>query len=568
MAIVNSFANWVKSVWKRSGVHRGMLVGLPTVMIAAGVYMGVLRSEPVQYYTAKVEKGDIAQVVQSTGTINAVTTVQVGSQVSGIISDIYVDFNSQVKKNQLIAQIDPSILQTRLLQAEADLANAQASVKSMEAQIETQKADVLASQAGVDRAKAQAVEAEINLRRTGELTEQGIMAQSQLDTVRATTAGAVAGLKVAEAQLEQSRTRLRSLMANLDQAKAQVKQRAAAHEMAKVDLSHTRIYAPIDGTVVARNVDVGQTVAASLSAPTLFIIAQDLTKMLVYAKTDEADVGKIKVGATASFRVDSFPNERFNGKVAQVRMNATTVQNVVTYDTIVEFDNPQQRLFPGMTAYVTIPIAWANDVVKVPNGALRYKPDLTEDEIKAMYEKAKIPYVDPRTGRLAAGTPGGQGAGQRATGGQTGASGGQAGAQGGGQGQGGFSGRQRGGEAAQAGGAPGGGGPGGEGGQRRMMGMGGGPGAFGGRGEVKVVWKLVNKRELVPVRVRLGVTDYTFTELKDGELKPCLNDKDPCDELIIGQSNARSNAQQGLQNRPPGMGGGPMGGPGGMPRRM
>jgi HlyD family secretion protein len=513
-------------------LHRAMLVAPPVVLLLLVGFWSASKPN-AQFYTAKVERGDISQVVQATGTINAVTTVQVGSQVSGIIAELMADFNSRVKKGQVIAQIDPSILKTRLLQAEADLENARASVKNLEAQMELQRADLLASQASVDRAKAQLTEAQLNLNRTQELFSQGIVAASQQDTVKATYDQAVAGVKVAEAQLEQSRARLKGMQAQMEQAKAQVQQRKAAAEMARVDLGHTVITAPIDGTVIARNVDVGQTVAASLSAPTLFMIAQDLTKMLVYAKTDEADVGKIRVGATAQFRVDSFPNQTFRGKVAQVRMNATTVQNVVTYDTIIEFDNPDQRLFPGMTAYVTIPIAEANDVIKIPNGALRFKPDLTEDELKAIYEKHKIPYTDPRELRRRMAAAGGQG--------------GQGGAGGFGGGGAGFAGR------AGQGGAGVAGGPGGAEGEaprpRPMRGP-----------QAGVVWKLDKDKNLVPMAVRLGITDYTFTEMKEGKLEAG-------EELVIGQSTARSTSsgQQGGPMNPANRS--PLGGPGGM-RRM
>jgi HlyD family secretion protein len=518
-----------------------MLVAPPVVAILLLGFWKVGTRGPVTYYTATVEHGDISQVVQSTGTINAVTTVQVGSQVSGTISSMSVDFNSRVKKGEVIAQIDPAILKTRLLQAEADLSNAQASVRNFEAQMDAQRADVMAAQAGVDRAKSQLNEAQLNMKRNKELFEQGIVSAAIRDTAQANYESMVAGVKVAEAQLEQSRTRVKSMQANMEQAKAQVQQRRAASEMAKVDLAHTTILAPIDGTVIARNVDVGQTVAASLQAPTLFIIAQDLTKMLVYAKTDEADVGKIKVGATANFRVDSYPRATFTGKVNQVRMNATMVQNVVTYDTIVEFDNPDQRLFPGMTAYVSVPIDEAKNVVKIPNGALRFKPDFTEDELKAIYEKYKIPYEDPRAPRVAG--AGGAGGASKA-----GGFGGGAGGQGAGGG-----GRPSGGDASAGGGQPRGGGMGGT--------MGGASGArrFG----PQIIWKRLPNKELQPIMVRLGVTDYTFTELKGivgiGELKQG-------DELIIGQSSSASQSQSGA--RPPGTpGASPVGGPGGM-RRM
>jgi HlyD family secretion protein len=439
-------------------------------------------------------------------------------------------------------------LKTRLLQAEADLANGEASVRSIQAQIETARADVQAAKASVDKAKAQSTDAELNMTRNKELFAQGVVAAAVRDSAQANYDSARASVTVAEAQYEQAKTRVTSMQANLEQAKAQVQQRKAAAEMAKVDLSHTTIYAPIDGTVIARNVDVGQTVAASFQAPVLFVIAQDLTKMLVYTKTDEADVGKMRVGANASFRVDSFPREKFDGRVIQVRMNATTVQNVVTYDTIIEFENPEQKLFPGMTAYVTIPIAEAKDVVKVPNGALRFKPDLSDDEVKKLYAKYNISTEDPRARRLAGlsgsnGTGGGSARGVQA--GASGAAGGGAQAGGGGRPTGGRA--DNGETAGSAGGAFGAGG-----GQRGAMGG-------GRRIETGIVWKSTGKKELQPMQVRLGVTDYTFTELKGGDLKPG-------DELIIGQSSTSGASQPGAggAQRP----GGPMGTPMGGMRRM
>src|SRR4029077_18076340 len=198
---------------------------------------------------------------------------------------------------------------------------------------------------------------------------------------------AVASEHAAEAQEMQSEAQLKTTTAQRDQAKAQVLMKQAAVASARLQLNYCTIRAPIDGTVISRTVDVGQSVAASLQAPNLFSIGQDLTHMLVYTNTDEADVGRIQVGAQATFRVDTFPRETFNGHVSQVRMNATTIQNVVTYNTTIEFDNPDMRLFPGMTAYVSIPVATANNVVKIPNGALRFKPDMTDSERRALYAK-------------------------------------------------------------------------------------------------------------------------------------------------------------------------------------
>jgi ABC-type lipoprotein export system ATPase subunit/multidrug efflux pump subunit AcrA (membrane-fusion protein) len=338
-----------------------LAVAAAIVALAVGTF-GFTRRENVQYFPATVEQGDIQAVVNATGTINAVTTVQVGSQVSGNIAELNADFNSHVTKGQVVARIDPAIFQTRVLQVEADLANAQAGVTT--------------AHANLSRAEANLRPAELNLKRTMELFERGIASAQERDTVQSAYDAALADKQSAEAQISQAR--------------AQVKQRQAAVEQARLDLQHTVIRTPIDGTVIARNVDIGQTVAASLQAPTLFTIAQDLTKMLVYAKTDESDVGKIRVGAQANFKVDSFPNDTFYGRVTQVRMNATTIQNVVTYDTIIEFENRDQKLLPGMTAYVTIPVGSANNVVKIPNGALRYTPDMPEEQRRALLKQYNL----------------------------------------------------------------------------------------------------------------------------------------------------------------------------------
>lgn len=315
-----------------------------------------------QYFTEKVQKGDIQNVVQATGTINAVTTVQVGSQVSGTIQTLFADFNSHVKKNQVIAQIDPSLFQGALLQAKADLADAQA--------------NLVVSKANLDKANAAAVQAKLDFDRYTTLAAEGVVPTQQLDTARATSQSADAAVGAAKAQVTQ--------------AAAQAQQKSAAVTVAQTNVEYSTIRSPIDGTVIARSVDVGQTVAASLAAPTLFTIAQDLTKMQVYVSTDESDVGTIAAGQEVSFKVDAFPKDTFKGKVSAVRLNATTVQNVVTYTTIVDFDNPDLKLFPGMTAYVTVPVATANDVVKVPNGALRFTPDLTAQQISDLYQKAGI----------------------------------------------------------------------------------------------------------------------------------------------------------------------------------
>jgi HlyD family secretion protein len=337
---------------------------LAGVLLVAGLFVafGLNRNAQTQYFTAKVEYGEIDDVVEATGTINAVITVQVGSQVSGTIAKLNADFNSRVHKGDVIALIDPALFKGALLQAVADLENA--------------KANLVASRANLEKAKAAMVQTKADYDRAVQLTKAGVMSQQQLDLAKSNYDSANASVGAADA--------------TVTQAQAQISQKEAAVNVAQTNLDYTVIRSPIDGTVVARNVDVGQTVAASLQAPTIFTIAQDLKKMWVYAKTDESDVGNIKIGTPVTFKVDAFPKDTFHGVVSQVRMNATTVQSVVTYDTIIEFANPELKLFPGMTAYVTIPVATAQNAVKLPNTALRYKPTMSGEEILALYKQYGI----------------------------------------------------------------------------------------------------------------------------------------------------------------------------------
>jgi HlyD family secretion protein len=339
-------------------------IAIFAVIVAAGLLAAfTLRGgDKTSYTTQKLQQGDIRQIVQATGDIDAVTTVQVGSQISGTISEIDADFNTKVTKGQIVAKIDPALFQGALLQAQADLQNSVATAASA-------KAELL-------KAKATAGQTQKAYLRTAALASDGVVAAQQLEVDKATSDSNEAGVSAAAATVAE--------------ANAQVAQKQAALKVAETNLGYTIIRSPIDGTVTARSVDVGQTVAASLQAPTLFTIAQDLTKMRVYAKTDESDVGQIKAGQPATFTVDAFPNEVFHGSVEQVRMNATIVQNVVTYDTVVAFDNPQQKLFPGMTAYVTIPVAQAENTLEVPNAALRFKPDMTSDQLQQAYAPAGI----------------------------------------------------------------------------------------------------------------------------------------------------------------------------------
>jgi HlyD family secretion protein len=337
---------------------------LAGVVVVAGLLaaFGLNRSTQAQHFTAKVERGEIDDVVEATGTINAVIMVQVGSQVSGTIAKLNADFNSRVRKGDVVALIDPALFKGALLQAAADLQNARANLEAARANLQKARAGLVQTKADYDRAVL--------------LTKDGVTSQQQLDLAKSNYDAANASVGAAAA--------------NITQAEAQVSQKDAAVTVAQTNLDYTVIRSPIDGTVVARNVDVGQTVAASLQAPTIFTIAQDLTKMWLYAKTDESDVGNIKLGKPVTFKVDAFPKDTFRGVVSQVRMNATTVQSVVTYDTIIEFANPELKLFPGMTAYVTIPVATARNVLKLPNTALRYKPPMTTEEILAIYKQYGI----------------------------------------------------------------------------------------------------------------------------------------------------------------------------------
>ncbi|HEX3430292.1 MAG TPA: efflux RND transporter periplasmic adaptor subunit [Rhizomicrobium sp.] len=350
------------AVWRGMLRHKSVAILLGLFAAVAVTFVGFSRGGSVQYVTAKIVRGDIRDVVEANGTVSAVTTVLVGSQVSGTIAKLYADFNSRVHKGQVIALIDPALFQGALQGALADFANATANVAASEA-------NLAKAQATLEQTKADFV-------RAGTLIRGGAESQQAFDLAKANYRIAAGSVGAAEA--------------TLTQARAQVQQKRAAVQVAQTNLNYTTIHSPIDGTIVARNVDVGQTVEASLQAPTIFTIAQDLTKMQVYVKTDESDEGRIRVGSKVTFKVDAFPKDVFEGRVSQKRMNATTVQNVVTYDTIVDFNNPGQKLFPGMTAFVTIPVATVTNVLEIPNTALRYMPPLAPEKIRNLYAQFGI----------------------------------------------------------------------------------------------------------------------------------------------------------------------------------
>ena len=428
---------------KKSGWLKGLIILVVILGLAGGAYWyfkGRNGNEP-EFQTTKVTRGDVTQAVTATGTLNPVLNVQVGSQVSGIIQKLYADFNTLVKSNQVIAQLDPATFRANVNSAEGELANANASLEL----------------------------AQVNARRAEELLKNKLIPQSEYDTT----------------------------VAALHQAEAQVKVRGATLERAKVDLSRCTIYAPVDGIVISRAVDVGQTVAASLSAPVLFQIANDLTKMQIDANVAEADVGGVEAGQIVEFTVDAFPYRTFHGKVVQVRNSPITVQNVVSYDTVIEVNNADLKLKPGMTATVSIILARRENVLKLPNSAMRFKPT----EVAAAEAKTNQPPAQIADAGRSGGGPGGGGGG--------GGGGGRRGGGGGGGGEGG---------GGRRGGGGGGGGGGGEGGAVRPP----GPRPPMARPSKRTVYILAAadvknpNAKPQPVEIRTGIGDGAATEVVEG----------------------------------------------------
>lgn len=421
-----------------------------------------------QFRVEKAERGDITMTVTATGTLSAVTTVQVGSQVSGVISRLYADFNSRVKKGQLLAELDPTPFQAQVEQRQADLT----------------------------KARVEAANAKINYERQARLAKAGLAAQSDVDGMRA----------------------------QYESAQAQVQQATAALSQSATNLRYTKIVSPIDGIVVDRQYDVGQTVAASFQAPTLFSIAQDLTKMQVLADVDQSDIGRIQVGQTARFTVDAYPDQEFRGRISQIRLNAQVTQNVVTYPVIIEVANPEERLRPKMTANVTIDVATVHDVLRIANGALRFKPDTAaiegggKDTSTAASESGGTPAAQP--------APGMAGGGERP--------------------------RRRNREGGPGGGAPGGGGDAGLAAFGRGSGMAGAAGVFGTakrESKMQTIYLLTADKKLKPVQIRTGISDGRFTQVVGGDLEPG-------DPVVVGMVTSKVEGPP-----PPGANRGPMGGP-------
>ena len=366
----------------------GFLVLIVVAGGATGAYFYTQgRGSTLKYRLARVERGPLTATVSATGTLNAVITVQVGSQTSGQIKELHADFNSPVKKGQLIARIDPETFEAKVNQAKAELEATRAAVLNQQAQVERAHADVENARAALAGAKAQTAKARVavldakrDLDRKSDLLKKELIAQSEKDSAQATYDSAQAQLEAVRAQEQALTSAIRAVEAQLKVAEAQlqaalaqVRQKEAALRQAQVDLEHTIIRAPVDGVVVSRNVDVGQTVTASLQAPTLFTIAQDLTQMQVDTNVDEADIGRIGLGQRVTFTVDSFPGQTFSGEVVQIRKAPQVVQNVVTYDVVVSAQNSALKLLPGMTANVRIVVDQKASALKVPNAALRFR---------------------------------------------------------------------------------------------------------------------------------------------------------------------------------------------------
>lgn len=457
---------------------RWVWAGVLALAVTGGVFWFKRpREAAAEYRTARVDRGSIVATVSATGTVKPVTMVQVGSQVSGTVLSLHADFNSRVRKDEVVARLDPSMFRTQMAQAEATLTRAEVNV----------------------------ADAERTLRRSKDLLERNLVSQADVDGAQAA----------------------------LDRSSAEVKQARAAVDQARVNLGHTTIASPIDGVVVARNVDVGQTVAASLQAPVLFEIANDLTDMQVEASVDEADIGRVAPGQAVRFTVDAFPDESFAGVVAQIRLQAITVQNVVTYTTVIAVKNPELKLRPGMTANVSIEVARRDDVLRVPSGALGFRPPEKSGK-KGKAVAAGVAVAGP-TGSARGAAPASS-AGDSTRGSRRGAGGP------GGPGSG----------AVDRGAAPG----------RSASGVAGGAngtsGAAGGRAAGPTVYLKGDGVDPRPVRVRSGITDGYFTEVLSPELREG-------DEVIVGLASSARGAGAaggpgGQQNRSP-LSSGPRRGP-------
>ncbi|MBZ5676913.1 MAG: efflux RND transporter periplasmic adaptor subunit [Acidobacteriia bacterium] len=524
------------------------LLGLILLIAALGLagFTYYNRSKKADFLTAKVQKGDLESAISATGSLAAVVSVAVGSQVSGNIANLYADYNSVVKKGQLVAQIDPAPFQTRVDQAKANLdsakaqvTNAEVGVKKADLDIANAELNVTNQKAAVVRAQSQVNDAKRKQDLQAKMFAQGVGTQDARDSAQAVYDQAVASLESAQAQVKSAQANLESVKAQKQVAEtqkitaaAQVATADANLQNAQLDLDHTRITSPVNGVVIARNMDVGQTVQASYSAPQLFSIAQDLSKMHVETNIDESDISRVQVEQDASFTVDAYPGQTFHGTVMQIRHSPNNVQNVITYTVVIEVNNPDMKLFPGMTANVRLVTDHLSAVVKIPSAALRFRPpdDLLPADAKTTDKKTGTGKADGKIDPSQ--FKGGDGKFDPSQ---------FKGRNGGGGGGGGF-GRNGGG----GGGFGGGGGRGGQGG--------------GARPQFQTVYTLDEKGQLKPERIRTGISDGNFVAMLSGNLKEG-------DVLITGIEGVRSGANQ--NKNAPGFPGQPnnqfKGGRGGLP---
>jgi HlyD family secretion protein len=571
----------MKSLKLKLNRHKTLVIALVAITLAAlagYTYWGGGASA-AEYMTAKVERGNLRNSVTATGTLQAVTTVEVGSQASGTISALYADFNSTVRRGQVIAQLDPSVAQAQVEQARANLIQARAGVAQSQAGVAQSRASINQTRAGVTDAQAKALAARSTvqnqqagvsgaqanlavlkaqlddaasfLRQEESLAASGVVSQREVETARTSyktaearynqaqaqveqaqlsaqsssnsgIAQAAAQIEQAQAQVAQAQAQAQNSTAQVQNAAAQVSQAEAALRLAELNLSHTTIRSPIDGVVVSRDVDVGQTVAASLSAPTLFTIAQDLTQMQVIANIDQADIGLVEGAKGVNFTVDAFPGQEFKGTIQQIRLNPVNTQNVVTYNVVMDVSNPEQKLKPGMTANLTITIDERNNVVKVPNAALRFSPQASSGQGS-----------QNRTGG-ASGQGSRRGAGQASRAGNANSAAGEEGARAEGAGQ-----RQEG------------------AGERQRVAP---PTSPVLEGQTRRVWVLGQDGKPVARRITVGLTDGAATEVVEGDLREG-------ETIITGQTITGGGSSQSNSQTAPGFGGAPRVGGGGGGRR-
>ena len=564
---VAGVTSWINVNWKRLLKSRKQLIiggGALAAIALAGFYFWSSQTSAPQYMTARVERGSLRNTVTATGALQAVTTVQVGSQASGTISALNVDFNSPVKQGQVIAQLDPSVPKAQVDQARANLqqaraslqqsiagvagsragvTDAQAKMQAAKSTVQNNTSGVSSAQANVAVLKAQLDDALAFLKQQDSLMKSGVIAQRDYDlantayktaearynqaaaqlnqAVLSQQSSASSGVAQSAAQIQQSQAQVQQSQAQVQQAQAQVQQAEAALRLAEVNLAHTTITSPIDGIVVSRDVNVGQTVAASLSAPTLFTIAKDLTQMQVIANIDQADIGLVEQAKSVKFTVDAFPGKDFDGTIQQMRLNPQNVQNVVTYNVVIDVSNPEQKLKPGMTANLTITIDERNNVLKVPNSALRFTP------------------TDASGQRLGRNSNGGSNAGgqrQRGQGDNTNSA-----------------------NSANGAGAP-------DGQQQQAGQQQSGQRNFAPasapvlEGQTRIVWVMGADGKLQSRRIKVGLTDGASTEVVEGSLQE--------GEMVVTGQTLTSASKTTTTNAAPGFGGGQRtGAPGGGGRR-